>query len=185
MSINAFQPTREEIGDPFAAMERVRKLRAQMFPQRVQNIVIPIIHKRVEKTAPKPVSAPVAPIVRDIINVETKADLQWPPMREPERMTAAKIIREVALEYGLTPNDLKSHRRDAYVCEARFKAIYRMRQETLMSLPMMGRALGGRDHTSALHALRTYQERMRDGSHEKQLRTYGPVSAAKLVGVKA
>jgi hypothetical protein len=181
---NAFYPTREEIGDPFAAMERVRQLRAKMFPQRVQNVVIPIINKPKENPTPEPVSRPAEPIVRDILHIESKADLLWPPMHEPEKMTAAKIIREVALEYGLTPNDIKSQRRDAYVIEARFKAIWRMRKETLMSLPQMGRQLGDRDHSSCLHAVRQYEARMRDGSHEKQLRMYGPVSSAKLVGVK-
>ena len=178
---HAFIPSREEIGDPWAKLEAYRK--RKLATVRSVPAVIPVINKAKQKPAPEPIAEQIKP-VRDIIKFEKSSDFHWPPCTEPERMTAAKIIREVALEYGLLPSDIKSHLRNAYVVEARFKCLWRMKTETLMSLPMMGRALGNRDHTSCLAGLRRYQQRMREGSHERQLRMYGPVSGATVTVVK-
>ena len=112
-------------------------------------------------------------MVRDIIQVAS-GDLQWPPVSKP-KFAASTIINEVAQEYGLTPNDIKSHRQHAYVVEARFKVVWRLRNETPMSLSHIGRVVGGRDHTTILSALRRYQSLMSEGKHERQLRLYGRV----------
>lgn len=72
---------------------------------------------------------------------------------------ASRIIEEVASAWGLKAKDLTSKNRTRYVAWARFEACYRLRTECpWLSLPAIGLRLGGRDHTSCLHAIRRYQE---------------------------
>jgi len=161
---HAFMPTREEIGDPFAAMERVRKLRAQMYAPVVRKEVIqviPVINKPIEDSK-KSEDKPKAEPLRDIINLSGNADLQ----------IGVRIISEVALQYGLSSRDIKSQRQSGNLVEARHKTAWRLRNETLMSLPQIGRLLGGRDHSTIISSLRRYQLLMNSGNHERYLRAH-------------
>lgn len=67
------------------------------------------------------------------------------------------IIRVVADEFGVTPDDIlgKSHRRE--FTRPRFAAIYLARHTGKRSYPEIGRAFGGRDHTTILNALRRFE----------------------------
>jgi len=68
-----------------------------------------------------------------------------------------RILAEVAIEHKVSVKDIISQRRDRAILPARYKAIYRMKTETTMSLPAIGRRIGGRDHTTIINALRKYQ----------------------------
>lgn len=74
------------------------------------------------------------------------------------RKTGRDIIRAVAQKHGVTVEDMRSDRKNTKICLARFEACYRMRTETKLSYPMMGRLLGDRDHTTTLNAARRYAE---------------------------
>lgn len=70
--------------------------------------------------------------------------------REPKR-----IITRVAQAFGFTYADIVGDRRTHDVVRARFAAIAAVREARPdMSLPRLGRAFGGRDHTTMLHAIR-------------------------------
>lgn len=71
-----------------------------------------------------------------------------------------RIIREVAEKHGVTPVDILSERRTQLVVNARQEAMWRAKSETEWSLPRIGKAFGGRDHTTVIHALRTHEKRM-------------------------
>jgi len=71
------------------------------------------------------------------------------------------IICEVANKYGLTHNELVSNRRSRQVAWPRQEAMWRCAKETTFSLPDIGRALGGRDHTTVIYGIRRYEQRMR------------------------
>lgn len=73
------------------------------------------------------------------------------------------IISEVCEKYGIDWVELASHRRSGDVVVARHEAMFRMRHETTMSLPAIGRKLGGRDHTTVLYGISRHQERMEAG----------------------
>lgn len=75
-----------------------------------------------------------------------------------------KIQREVAGAVGITLNDLLSPRKTRGVAFARQFAIWRVRKETTLSLPQIGRLFGGRDHTTILHACRKIDGMIADGS---------------------
>jgi hypothetical protein len=70
------------------------------------------------------------------------------------------IIREVAAKHGVEIREMLSQRRGRPVVAARHEAVYRMRYETTMSLPQIGRRMGGRDHSTVLHGIRSHECRL-------------------------
>lgn len=56
------------------------------------------------------------------------------------------VIARVANSFQLTPQDLKSRKRDKATTFARQVAMYLIKQETDCSLTLIGKELGGRDH---------------------------------------
>jgi chromosomal replication initiation ATPase DnaA len=70
------------------------------------------------------------------------------------------IIREVAEKHEVKVVDIISIRRDRKSCIARHEAMWRLKQETTMSFPQIGRRLGGRDHSTVIHGIHKHEERM-------------------------
>lgn len=66
----------------------------------------------------------------------------------------ATILRIVVKRCGVNMVDLASERRRASLVRVRQIACWLMRTHTLLSFPQIGAKLGGRDHTTALHAVR-------------------------------
>ena len=64
-----------------------------------------------------------------------------------------RIQALVADYYNVTLDDMKSKRRDKHIVFPRQVAMYLVREETPSSLPAIGKAFGGRDHTTALHSI--------------------------------
>ena len=62
------------------------------------------------------------------------------------------VIEAVANSFQLTSLDLKSRKRDKKTALARQVAMYLIRQETNCSLTQIGQELGGRDHSTVIHA---------------------------------
>lgn len=80
---------------------------------------------------------------------------RWQPSLGAARPpTIEEIQRAVADLYKVKVLDLKSSRRTADVVRPRQVAFYLCKQLTSKSLPEMGRRFGGRDHTTAIHAIR-------------------------------
>ena len=57
---------------------------------------------------------------------------------------------------------MKSKRRDKHIVFPRQVAMFLIREETESSLPVVGDAFGGRDHTTALHAIEKITELLRE-----------------------
>ncbi len=64
-----------------------------------------------------------------------------------------EIIGATAAATGLSPADLIGQSRRQPLVRARQTAMYLCRELTDLSLPKIGRAFGGRDHTTVMHAL--------------------------------
>ena len=77
--------------------------------------------------------------------------------------TMMQIVKEVAEKHGVTVLDLMSNRRFKKITTARQEFCYRARYETPRSLPEIGRFLGGKDHTTILHAVKRHAERIANG----------------------
>ncbi len=71
----------------------------------------------------------------------------------PKQHPVHVIARRVAFEMGVPFADLQGPRRLKPMCRARFAAIWIARRITKLSLPQIGRQLGGRDHSTILNAI--------------------------------
>lgn len=160
-----------------AFMENYARIRKQLYAPAQKPIVI----------APKPKPEPV---VRDIIQLNSviipdyKGDPKFsfalaymPPggnWHEQERArwverngmemrkSARHIISEVAKQYGVSVLDIVSARRQADIIIPRHYAMWRIRNETLLSHPSIGRIFH-RDHTVSVYACRKIGALIADG----------------------
>src|SRR3954466_7584333 len=73
-----------------------------------------------------------------------------------------RIINETCLEHGISREEMIGPGRTKHIVPFRQLAMWRCRQAGV-SLPEIGRHFGGRDHTTALHAVRKI-EAMREQS---------------------
>jgi len=82
------------------------------------------------------------------------------------------VSKSVAKYYGVTVGDLKSKKRNQHVVFARQIAFYMMKKYTQSSLQIIGHYLGGKDHTTVLHAIDKIEKlTKKDASLEQKLQT--------------
>ncbi|HZB98243.1 MAG TPA: chromosomal replication initiator protein DnaA [Candidatus Sulfotelmatobacter sp.] len=86
-------------------------------------------------------------ILRDII-----------PRSERPPVTIDAIQKAVAQYYNTSLEEMNGKRRDKHVVFPRQVAMYLAREETESSLTVIGQSFGGRDHTTALHAIEKITE---------------------------
>lgn len=67
-----------------------------------------------------------------------------------------RILYEVAEKHNVSVEDIISPKRNPHIVRARYESFYRMRNETNLSLPAIGRRCGGRDHTTVMHGIKKY-----------------------------
>lgn len=82
--------------------------------------------------------------------------------RPREHITVDTVIKAVASYYGVKALDLKSPRRHRSVAGPRAVAMYLSRQHTKDSYPDLGRAFGGKHHTTVISAVEKIAERLKD-----------------------
>ncbi len=76
-----------------------------------------------------------------------------PIIELPSRHLTVEVIQRVtAQHYGLRVTDLKGAKRHRSVVVPRMVAVWLTRKHTQGSFPEIGRAFGGRDHSTAIHA---------------------------------
>jgi chromosomal replication initiator protein len=78
----------------------------------------------------------------------------------PRRRTVEDIQRQICEAFGLSMEDLLSTSRAAPVTWPRQVAMYLARELTDQTLPAIGRAFGGRNHTTVMHACKRTAERI-------------------------
>jgi chromosomal replication initiator protein len=71
---------------------------------------------------------------------------------KPKAITVSQIQKVIGDHFGLKVEELKAKKRTRHVAFARQIAMYLTRELTELSLPKIGDAFGGRDHTTVLHA---------------------------------
>ena len=90
-----------------------------------------------------------APLSPNLVEIAL-ADL----LPQPREIVPQRVIDVVAQTYNLTPDRLLSRDRSRAVAMPRQVAMYLLRQEADLSLPQIGAALGGRDHTTVMYAIK-------------------------------
>ncbi len=79
---------------------------------------------------------------------------------DAREITVSTIMAQTADYFGLTMEDLSGSSRSRVLVTARQIAMYLCRELTALSLPKIGQAFGGRDHTTVMHANRKVRELM-------------------------
>jgi chromosomal replication initiator protein len=79
----------------------------------------------------------------------------------PDACGLSEIIDASAQEFGVAPDSLLARDRRPTVATARQVAMYLARELTEHSLPEIGRGIGGRNHTTVLHAVNRVSAAMR------------------------
>jgi len=100
-----------------------------------------------------------------LTRVVAYADLRGKPLTEelvtialtdllPQRNTfePAHVVDVVATSFGITPEKLLGRDRSRAAALPRQVVMYLLRQEANVSLPQIGEAMGGRDHTTVMYA---------------------------------
>jgi chromosomal replication initiator protein len=89
----------------------------------------------------QPITSPTARMVLKSLGTPVNQD----------GVSLSAVLEATAKYYGLTIDDLSSRKRTKIVAQARQLAMYLAREETDASLPQIGDALGGRDHSTIVH----------------------------------
>lgn len=76
------------------------------------------------------------------------------------RLTVARIVGEVCRFYGVTEAELRSRSRARRLAGPRQMAMFLCRRHTEVPLGAIGAELGGRDHSTVVHALGTIEARL-------------------------
>ncbi len=98
--------------------------------------------------------AAYASLSRKEITLEfARETLEGTITRPPEHLTVETILKTVASYYGLKVSDLKSPRRHKSIAAPRAVAMYLARTHTKDSYPDLGRAFGGKHHTTVISAV--------------------------------
>lgn len=98
----------------------------------------------------------------------------------PTTASFDRIVQVVAERFGLRPGDVASKRRHSEIVHARGIALLLGRRLTGHSLEALGGMVGGRDHTTVLHALRTTEAKV--AADPDLLRTVAELTQRVLAG---
>jgi chromosomal replication initiator protein len=109
-----------------------------------------------------------ASLNRSAVNVEMAAKLLQDviPSTENRTLSIDAISRTVASFYHISLEEMKGKRRDKHIVFPRQVAMFLIREETASSLPAIGQAFGGRDHTTVLHS---YEKISTDSKEDQRL----------------
>jgi len=109
-----------------------------------------------------------ASLNRSAVNVDMAARLLQDviPSTETRTLSMETISRTVANFYHISLEEMKGKRRDKHIVFPRQVAMYLIREETASSLPAIGQAFGGRDHTTVLHS---YEKISTDSKEDQRL----------------
>jgi chromosomal replication initiator protein len=107
--------------------------------------------------------AAYASLSRKEITLEfARETLEGSITRPPEHLTVDTILKSVASYYGLKVSDLKSPRRHKSIAAPRAVAMYLARTHTKESYPDLGRAFGGKHHTTVISAVEKITKKLVD-----------------------
>jgi len=131
--------SREEVAEPEPTARDILLVSTQQ-----------LLAEQIEAIPPKPVS--IKPI-DEAYEMSFKRTPVW---------IARSMLLEVAQQTGLTIQEVIGQQRNPNVVAARHYLMWRLRRETTWSLPEIGRFLGGRDHTTVIHGIRKWEQRLKE-----------------------
>ena len=170
--LNYINPTREEIGDIDAILAQARARDARQKALLGRFNLAPPAPKPVQKQPePEPVVIPPEVIVPPQSNIVAYYNGE-PVSRDflfvatnPQAVTAADCLKYICVTEGFTKAEIIGSNRNYRLAYARQKVCYLIRTYTTLSYPEIGRRLGGRDHSTAIHSVHKISEHVRLGKY--------------------
>lgn len=101
-----------------------------------------------------------APDMHQVARLADRLQAGERPDRRTEMASFDRIMQAVADRYDLRPGDIAGQRRLKEIARARQVALFLGRRLTGHSLAALGGMVGGRDHSTVLHAIRSADERI-------------------------
>lgn len=83
------------------------------------------------------------------------------PEKIGKKSTAQQLAETVCEFYAISMEDLKGARRQKELVRPRQILMYLLKNELGMTFPVIGREIGGRDHTTAIHAVNKIEKEMK------------------------
>ncbi|KAK3582343.1 hypothetical protein CHS0354_023885 [Potamilus streckersoni] len=104
-----------------------------------------------------------ASIERQKINLETSKEILRDFIRKKELIVSTASIEKIVCKYyKISTNDLRGKSRRQDIAHARQIAMYLMKTLTSVSLKTIGLQLGGRDHSTVIHAYNTVEDKLKE-----------------------
>jgi hypothetical protein len=163
--------TNAEREHDIAMLARTYEVRQKLRPAtKAQPVVVEVKPRFHAPVQPKADPAPRKELPRHPSDmVRYKWPLSYPALDGPgnpnkPKYVPVQIIAQVAEDAGLSVDDLRSGSRIARIVRPRQFAMWLIKQRIPeKSLPQIGVAFGGRDHTTALNAIRKIDRLIREG----------------------
>ena len=150
--------------------------RIAILRKKAQNEILPVRDDVMEYIASH-VTANIRELEGALIRASAAASMKKPPepitLAEAEtylkdllsdtggaEITSVLVLATVAKYFDVSIEDMQSKSRTRTLTNARQVAMYLLRELTEMSLPRIGNDLGGRDHTTVMHAVRKVSAQM-------------------------
>ena len=109
--------------------------------------------RRIAEYPPRP-APPPSPLVPAVERWKRQIEQYKAPIVFAERLTVAQVIQVVADAHNLSIHVLLMPDRSPRACRPRHMAVYLARILTGASWNQIGGAIGGRDHTTAIHSFK-------------------------------
>ena len=88
---------------------------------------------------------------------------------QPVTITVEKIINEVARTFDVSPQDIRSNKRNGPISSARQAAMYIIREITDMPMSSIGAEFGGRNHSTVVYSNELYKKKIEEDQKIKEI----------------
>ncbi len=142
----------------FETRVAILRKKIEQEPIRVPNEVIIFIAEQIKTNIRELEGALIRVVAYSLLEEKqislemTKEILKDMVQESTKKISIDFIIKTVTEHFHINPNDIQSKRRNKNIVFPRQIAMYLSRDLTNHSLPEIGRAFGGKDHTTVLHS---------------------------------
>jgi chromosomal replication initiator protein len=101
----------------------------------------------------------ISPYIYPGLKIEFLDSRKHPYLKKSKMViTEEQIFEIVGRDYGLTKEQIISRSRKRECVESRHLIAYIIKRKTRFSLAKIGEMVGGKDHTTIIHSIRTFED---------------------------